>query len=114
MARRLSRVRRRDGGRSAQFEHTLLVTESGVEAFTGRLPTSNSFFWELDGSAPAKADLIATPGEADVSAAAPAGSPQPPSATKSTTRGFSSTSSNAKKQAAAKRVVDKKKQKRKK
>jgi len=40
----------RDGKRSAQFEHTLLVTENGVEAFTGRLPTSNAFFWE--GGAP--------------------------------------------------------------
>ena len=40
---------RRDGKRSAQFEHTLLITETGVEAFTGRLPTSNPFFWELDG-----------------------------------------------------------------
>ena len=36
----------RDGRRSAQFEHTLLVTETGVEAFTGRLPTSKRFWWE--------------------------------------------------------------------
>jgi len=36
----------RDGKRSAQFEHTLLVTPTGVEAFTGRLPTSNPYFWE--------------------------------------------------------------------
>ena len=33
----------KDGRRSAQFEHTLLVTETGVEAFTGRLPTSNPY-----------------------------------------------------------------------
>lgn len=30
----------RDGKRSAQFEHTLLVTETGVEVLTARLPTS--------------------------------------------------------------------------
>lgn len=29
-----------DGSRSAQFEHTLLVTEDGVEVLTARLPTS--------------------------------------------------------------------------
>ncbi|KAK4372019.1 hypothetical protein RND71_007403 [Anisodus tanguticus] len=29
-----------DGKRSAQFEHTLLVTETGVEVLTARLPTS--------------------------------------------------------------------------
>ncbi|GAB4844348.1 Microtubule-associated protein 1A [Ancistrocladus abbreviatus] len=35
-----------DGKRSAQFEHTLLVTETGVEVLTGRLPTSpNVFPW---------------------------------------------------------------------
>ena len=27
----------RDGKRSAQFEHTMLVTESGVELLTGRI-----------------------------------------------------------------------------
>ncbi|KAL3765519.1 hypothetical protein ACHAWO_011117 [Cyclotella atomus] len=35
-----------DGGRSAQFEHTLLVTEDGVEAFTGKIETSPLQFWE--------------------------------------------------------------------
>lgn len=35
-----------DGRRSAQFEHTLLITETGVEALTGRLDTSPKFFWE--------------------------------------------------------------------
>ncbi|KAK3019557.1 hypothetical protein RJ639_004398 [Escallonia herrerae] len=35
-----------DGKRSAQFEHTLLVTETGVEVLTARLPTSpNVFPW---------------------------------------------------------------------
>ncbi|KAK1376325.1 Methionine aminopeptidase [Heracleum sosnowskyi] len=35
-----------DGRRSAQFEHTLLVTETGVEVLTARLPTSpNMFPW---------------------------------------------------------------------
>jgi methionyl aminopeptidase len=31
-----------DGARSAQFEHTLLVTEEGVEILTARLPTSRA------------------------------------------------------------------------
>ena len=35
-----------DGGRSAQFEHTLLVTEDGVEALTGKLDTSPIQWWE--------------------------------------------------------------------
>lgn len=29
-----------DGQRSAQFEHTILITESGCELLTGRLPES--------------------------------------------------------------------------
>ncbi|KAL4199789.1 hypothetical protein AMTRI_Chr03g52990 [Amborella trichopoda] len=33
-----------DGKRSAQFEHTLLVTESGVEVLTARLPSSPNMF----------------------------------------------------------------------
>ncbi|KAL8254044.1 hypothetical protein R6Q59_032265 [Mikania micrantha] len=33
-----------DGKRSAQFEHTLLVTETGVEVLTARLPTSTKVF----------------------------------------------------------------------
>ena len=36
----------KDGKRSAQFEHTLLVTEEGLEPFTARLPTSKPFFWD--------------------------------------------------------------------
>lgn len=35
-----------DGKRSAQFEHTLLVTEDGVEALTARLEDSPKLFWE--------------------------------------------------------------------
>ena len=35
-----------DGGRSAQFEHTLLVTEDGVEALTGKLESSPIQWWE--------------------------------------------------------------------
>lgn len=35
-----------DGKRSAQYEHTLLVTEDGVEAFTGKIETSPLQFWE--------------------------------------------------------------------
>ncbi|KAL3784712.1 hypothetical protein HJC23_007721 [Cyclotella cryptica] len=35
-----------DGKRSAQFEHTLLVTEDGVEALTGKLDSSPLQFWE--------------------------------------------------------------------
>lgn len=37
-----------DGKRSAQFEHTLLITDSGVEALTGRLSTSPKLFWEKE------------------------------------------------------------------
>lgn len=39
-----------DGGRSAQFEHTLLVTEDGVEALTGKIETSPLQFWEEESS----------------------------------------------------------------
>ena len=35
-----------DGKRSAQFEHTLIVTEDGVEALTGKLESSPLQFWE--------------------------------------------------------------------
>lgn len=35
-----------DGKRSAQFEHTLLVTEDGVEALTGKVEGSPMQFWE--------------------------------------------------------------------
>jgi methionyl aminopeptidase len=37
-----------DGKRSAQFEHTLLCTEDGVEALTGKTEASPVQFWELE------------------------------------------------------------------
>jgi methionyl aminopeptidase len=37
-----------DGGRSAQFEHTLLITEDGVEALTGKTKDSPLHFWERE------------------------------------------------------------------
>lgn len=39
-----------DGKRSAQFEHTLLVTEDGVEALTGKNADSMVHFWENESS----------------------------------------------------------------
>jgi methionyl aminopeptidase len=38
----------RDGKRTAQFEHTLLITPDGVEALTGKLETSPLQFWERE------------------------------------------------------------------
>mmetsp|Transcript_22431 Transcript_22431/g.56078 ORF Transcript_22431/g.56078 Transcript_22431/m.56078 type:complete len:151 (-) Transcript_22431:216-668(-) len=35
-----------DGSRSAQFEHTLLVTDTGVEALTAKTSASKQQFWE--------------------------------------------------------------------
>lgn len=37
-----------DGQRSAQFEHTLLITPTGCELLTARLPTSPPLWWEKD------------------------------------------------------------------
>lgn len=37
-----------DGRRSAQFEHTLLITENGVEALTGKIEGSPLQFWEVE------------------------------------------------------------------
>ena len=37
-----------DGKRSAQFEHTLLITEEGVEALTGKKESSPIQFWERE------------------------------------------------------------------
>ena len=38
-----------DGGRSAQFEHTLLITEEGgVEALTGKTMDSPVQWWERE------------------------------------------------------------------
>ena len=42
----------RDGKPSAQFEHTLLVHETGVEVLTARLPTSPPRWWEAEAGAP--------------------------------------------------------------
>ncbi len=39
----------KDGQPSAQFEHTLLVVEGGVEILTKRLPTSPPLWWEEEG-----------------------------------------------------------------
>ena len=36
------------GKLSAQFEHTLLVTETGVEVLTSRTANSVPFWWESD------------------------------------------------------------------
>lgn len=36
----------KDGQRSAQFEHTLLVTADGCEALTKRLHTSLPLWWD--------------------------------------------------------------------
>lgn len=38
----------RDGKRSAQFEHTLLVTADGCDILTQRLPTSPPLWWEKE------------------------------------------------------------------
>mmetsp|Transcript_4806 Transcript_4806/g.7887 ORF Transcript_4806/g.7887 Transcript_4806/m.7887 type:complete len:111 (+) Transcript_4806:9-341(+) len=35
-----------DGLASAQFEHTLLITEDGVRALTAKLPDSPKYSWE--------------------------------------------------------------------
>ena len=37
-----------DGGRSAQFEHTLLISPDGVEALTGKNEDSPLQFWEKE------------------------------------------------------------------
>lgn len=37
-----------DGKRTAQFEHTLLITKEGVEALTGKIETSPIQFWEKE------------------------------------------------------------------
>ena len=71
--------------------HTLLVTEDGVEAFTGRLPTSNPFFWDAEGYTPPDAVAVA--------AAKPKKTPPAPAAAVAaggSTRGFSSAAAPAK------------------
>lgn len=42
-----------DGKRSAQFEHTVLVTEKGVEILTARTPNSPPLWWEVPTNTPA-------------------------------------------------------------
>lgn len=37
-----------DGRRSAQFEHSLLITEGGVEVLTARFSDSPAFSWGSD------------------------------------------------------------------
>ncbi len=37
-----------DGKRTAQFEHTLLITKDGVEALTGKIETSPIQMWEKE------------------------------------------------------------------
>lgn len=37
-----------DGKRTAQFEHTLLISKEGVEALTGKIETSPIQFWEKE------------------------------------------------------------------
>ena len=39
-----------DGSRSAQFEHTILITKEGSEILTARLPTSPPLWWEVPGA----------------------------------------------------------------
>jgi hypothetical protein len=52
-----------DGKRSAQFEHTLVVTASGCELLTARLPESPPLWWEADAvSQPADAQPPAQEG----------------------------------------------------
>ena len=72
----------KDGGRTAQFEHTLLITPDGVEALTGRLPSSEPFWWDVEGytrPAPASrtsASLPPPPADAPI-AVAPAAAAAP-------------------------------------
>eukprot|EP00953_Heterococcus_sp_UTEX-ZZ885_P001859 1520-Heterococcus_DN1.PRE.1 len=40
----------KDGKRTAQFEHTFLLTENGVQALTGKLATSPRQWWEREGA----------------------------------------------------------------
>lgn len=55
-----------DGTRTAQFEHTLLVTEDGVEILTARLPNSPGGKVPMPGAEPAK-EAEATNGTAETS-----------------------------------------------
>ena len=37
-----------DGGRSAQFEHQIVITKDGAEVLTARTPDSPLLWWELE------------------------------------------------------------------
>jgi len=50
-----------DGKRSAQFEHTLLVTPDGVEALTGKIETSPVQWWEKESEVHSGVFLGTTP-----------------------------------------------------
>jgi len=45
-----------DGKRSAQFEHTLVVTKNGCDVLTARLPTSPPLWWEKPSAEQQQAD----------------------------------------------------------
>lgn len=96
-----------DGRRSAQFEHTLLVTPTGVEALTGRLPTSNPFFWEAEDYSLPEPGVITAPPPAVK--AAPAVKKVASESSKRSQKGFSTAS----KPSAKKGSAGKKKKKRK-
>ena len=57
----------RDGKRSAQFEHTLLITETGVDILTARLPTSPPLWWEAEAAEAAGAPAAPTDAAVHVS-----------------------------------------------
>ena len=101
----------KDGKRSAQFEHTLLITETGAVPLTGRLESSNPFFWEAGGyEVPAPPESrVAAPRVAPSSASASDGVQ---AASDAPTKGFASASA-AKKAARGKAVAKKKKKGRK-
>ena len=49
----------KDGMPSAQFEHTLLINDTGVEILTARLPTSPPLWWEAEAAAAAASEPVA-------------------------------------------------------
>jgi methionyl aminopeptidase len=59
-----------DGKRSAQFEHTVLVTEKGVEILTARTKESPPLWWEVDQAASSSSanNTVAAPAAAAASA----------------------------------------------
>ena len=58
-----------DGQRSAQFEHTILVTETGFELLTARTADSRPLWWEEE-AAEAKKDAPSQPAAAAAAAGA--------------------------------------------